>query len=480
MKILFIYKFEYVESLGIMYLSSVLKSRGHQVYFLDIAFEKDISSEVMKIAPQVIGYSVTTGKHKFYKELNASLKKTSSFLSVFGGPHCTFFPEFIKEDGVDVVIRGEAEFALLDLIEALEKGKEITKIQNVWVKLDGEIHKNSLRPLVENLDSIPFPDRSLTAKYEHYRKMHRRFVISGRGCPYNCSYCFNHSYNKLYSGLGKVVRKRSVENVIAELKEVRDNFKPRRFQFVDDTFIIDKKWTLEFCAAYKREITIPFMVYLRVNLVTEEIVKALKEAGCVTAVYAIESGDEHIRNKILKRNISEAEILKANSIFKKYKIKEFVQNMIGLPDETLEDAYKTLRLNIKCKPDCTWVSVFQPYPGTDLGQYAVEKGYFNADVNSFNESYFTGSTIKMKDIERLERLQNLFSITVSFPFLLPLVKFLIKLPLQIIYKRIWSAHRIWSYFFKKTGIIDFSEIFIFEKRRGCCQSSLPSSRKIDH
>lgn len=459
MKILFLYQYEYLEPIGIMSLSAFLKRNSHKCYFMDLAFEKNYLKEILKINPGVIAYSITTGKHIFYQHLNMELKKNLSFFAIFGGPHTTFFPEFIEEKGVDAICRGEGEYPLLELVQALGSGKEYVNIQNLWVKHNGKIYRNEVRPLVEDLDSLPFVDRVLVNKYKHYRKLHRRLVVTGRGCPYKCSYCFNHSYNNLYKGKGRIIRRRTVEHVIRELEMVYEKYAPKRFHFTDDTFILDEQWCLNFSKRYKQEIAIPFIAYTRVNLVTDKIIKNLKQAGCITMLYAIESGNEYIRNKILERNINAKQILDAVNIFKKYKLKTYAQNMIGIPDETVDMAFETIRLNAKCKPDYAWCSIFQPYPRTKLWTYCKEKGYLSDE--KFDESYHKKSILKIDNKMQMENLHHLFSIVVSFPLFLPLIRLLIKLPFRHLYFYIWNLHRAWCYFFKVKWV-DLSEIFITE------------------
>ncbi len=460
MKVLFIYKYEYIEPLGILSLSAYLKKKGHKIYFIDLKFSRDYYEEIKKIMPDVIAYSITTGKHNFYKKLNIKLKKRFNFFAVFGGPHCTFFPEFIKEDGVDAISKGEGEFAFAELLDKFEKNEDIRFIKNVDIKINGVIYQNEVRNLIPDLDILPYPDRELINRYKHYRKMHRRYILTGRGCPYNCAYCFNHSYNRLYAGKGNIIRKRSVDSVIKELKEIEEGYKPKRFQFVDDTFILDRKWTLDFCKRYEEEIKLPFICYTRVNLVDEEIIKALKEAGCITVLFAIESGNDYIRNEVLKRNISEEQILNTAGLCSKYKLKTYIQNMVGLPDETLEKVWETIRLNIKCKPSYSWVSIFQPYPKTDLCDYSIAKGYYEKkEIDLFNESYYYKSLMNMKDIRKIERLHHLFPLAVEFPFLIPFIKLLTNFNLNRFYILLWNLHRAFCYFFRVKWI-DFSELFI--------------------
>lgn len=461
MKILFIYKHEFVEPLGIMYLSAYLKKHGHECDFLDVAFEDDILRSVKKISPGIIAYSIMSGKHKFFRDLNAKLKREVSFFSVFGGPHCTFFPEFIYNEGVDAICRGEGELPLLELTTGLERGEDLTTIKNIWIKKDGKVYKNDIRDYIKDLDIIPFPDRELINKYNHYRLMPRRGIMSGRGCPYKCSYCFNHSYHDLYKDKGSIIRRRSVDNVIEELKYIKKVYGPKRFHFWDDTFDLDSDWVKEFCRIYKKEVGIPFLVNVRMNLAREDVAIALKDAGCITVVTAIESGNEHIRNDILKRNISEKQMLNASSIFRRCGLNLYIGNMIGLPDETLSMAMETLSLNRKCRPSYSMVCIYMPYPGTKLCEYSKEKGYFDGNIDSMEETTYNKSVMKIDKKREFERLHHLFSIGVAFPFLIPLIKVLIKLPMDHLYQFVWHAHRAWAYFFK-VKYMDISELFIRE------------------
>ena len=460
--VLFIYKYEYLEPLGIMSLAAFLQSHGHRCEFIDIAFERDVIKEVRKLNPDVIAYSITTGCHSFYQKLNLELKNECRFLSIFGGPHATFFPDFIKEEGVDAVCRGEGEGAILDLATALDERRDINTIPNLWVKSNGQIHKNLLRPLISDLNTLPFVSRDLVNKYDHYRKLHRRMILTGRGCPYRCTYCFNHAYHDLYKGNGRIVRKRSVDHVICELSIIREKDAPRRFQFVDDTFILDHNWCFEFCDRYKKEIGLPFIVYTRVNLINEVVVRRLKESGCITILYAIESGNDYIRNQVLKRNVSREQILSAAHLFKKYKLKTYAQNMLGLPDENMASVMDTIDLNIECQPDYAWCSIFQPYPMTDLWHYCNENKYLTGEL--IESSFYKKSILNIPHRRYVARLHHLFPLAVSSPIIKSSLRFLVKLPFTSLYFAIWHLHRAYAYFFK-VNWIDVPEIFIRERKR---------------
>ena len=444
-----------------MSLSSFLKKYGHQCEFLDVGIERRVFREVKEIQPDIIAYSITTGMHRYYLQLNRLLKGSFEFLSIFGGPHATFFPEMIEEEGVDIVCRGEGEYPLLELADCLEEGRDMTGIKNLWVKENGGVFRNEVRPLIGNLDALPFVDRDLIYKYKKYRNRKGKLVLTGRGCPYNCAYCFNHSLKRMYAGKGQYVRKRSVQNVIDEIKELQKKCKVNRIRFIDDCFVLNKEWVIDFCRGYKSQVALPFICYTRVNLIDEELIRALKDAGCVTVLYAIETGNEYIRNSILRRNISTEQILNVARLIDKYELASYTQNMIGLPDESLEDAFETLRLNIRVKPTYAWVSLFQPYPGTAIYEYAKQRGYFSGTVDDIPPDYYSDSLMDIPNKKELENLQKLFSIGVAFPFLLPLIRKVIKLPGNPLFKIAWAVFRAYSYFFK-VHWLDLEDIFIFD------------------
>ena len=157
--------------------------------------------------------------------MNRRIRERVDAFSAFGGPHATFFPEMIAEQGVDGVCRGEGEEALLDLVGAMERGEPVTPIPNWWIKADGHTHRNPLRPLIADLDQLPPPDRKLVYERDRYTGRSRlKHFITGRGCPYNCAYCYNQAWSALYGGKGRLVRGRSVESVVVELRWMKAHY----------------------------------------------------------------------------------------------------------------------------------------------------------------------------------------------------------------------------------------------------------------
>jgi anaerobic magnesium-protoporphyrin IX monomethyl ester cyclase len=435
------------EFLGIMILSAILKQKGHLVKLIRCA-EKNWFKGLLEFSPEIIGFSVMTGSHRFYTELCRDIKKRVNVFSVFGGPHPTFFPEMIEEDGVDAICIGEGESAISELLDRLANNERITDIANLYVKQNGEIFRNSVRPLIYNLDDVPFPDRAVI--YEKDKLLMRskmKYFLASRGCPYICTYCFNESYYQIYRNKGNRVRHRSVDNVLAEIKTVRSAFPLEFVRFADDTFILNSEWVDEFCLKYNKEIKLPFICNLRANLVTERIVKGLKYSGCKGVYMAIEAGNDSIRNEVLRRNMSRQQMDNAFRILHDNKIAVASENILGIPGETFDTAMETLRLNIKYRPDNAVATIFQPYPKTALGDLAIKQGFFSGNFDAIHESYFNKSALRFRTLSekrKIENLQKFFGIAVTFPWLIPVIKLAIRLPMSPLYNlmyRFWDSYR---------------------------------------
>jgi radical SAM superfamily enzyme YgiQ (UPF0313 family) len=465
MKILFIHTYDYHEPIGIMMLSSYLKKEGHICELLDLEFERNYIKKIKQIKPDIIAYSILTVNYKFYLQINRNIQKQYPVFSVFGGTHTTFFPDFINENGVDAICVGEGEEAFAELVNAIESKKDYTNINNINVKYNGEIFKNKLRNLTQNLDDLPYPDRELINKYKHYKLRTRVRSITTRGCPYNCTYCFNHSFRKLFKDKGKYVRRRSVDNVINELIILKQMYHPHNIEFHDDVFILDKKWLNEFCVKFKDIIDIPYDISLRVELVTEDIVAKLKKSGCKCIHFGIESGNNEIRTNLLNRKMTDDQIISASLLFKKYKIKTKSFNIVGLPGETVENVFETILLNIKSEVSYAINTIYHPYPQTELAKYSIDNNYYDGKLEKIDKSLFYGkSVINTPGIKKIIRLHYLFAFCVKFPILIPFTRLLIQLPLNILYRVLFFLYRSYSVIFIYKQL-SLRELFIFESNR---------------
>ncbi len=445
MRVLFVIKQIDYEPMGIMHLSSVLKAAGHEVE-LSIAAQEDPVQRARDWQPGVLAYSLSTGSQDYYTALNHELRQVvPGAFSVFGGAHGTFFPEMIEAAGVDGVCIGEGEYAMRDLVDALAAGQEPYAIANWWFKRNGEVIKNPPRPLIADLDELPLPDRDLV--YQRHRLTRRakiKHFITGRGCPYDCSYCFNHAYWEIYKGTGsKRVRQRSVDNVLAEVAYVKEHYPLGFVVFVDDTFIVFKDWVAEFAEKYPQAIGLPFFCNVRANLVTPELVAQLKRAGCVSVGMGIEAGNDEMRNHVLRRHMSKETIINACRAVREGGLHLISTNMLGLPGGTLAQDFETLELNIACRPSYANTFLFQPYPRTALGEYAREGGYMAGSYEDIHTSAWETSILKFPPGEKrqIENLQKWFALAVEFPWLRPILRPLLKLPRNRIY---WLIHKLWK------------------------------------
>lgn len=452
MHLLFIVKEIDNEPQGILLISSLLKQAGHQVSLV-VATEEDPLEAALRLRPDVVGYTVYTGPHTYYLELNQRIRaQLPGVFSVFGGPHPTFFPEMIERQGVDGLCIGEGEYATLDLMNALRRNGDRVHlpdpaIPNWWFRLNGEVVRNPLRPLLtgEELDDLPFSDRELLyAAHRQSRRTKIKPFITGRGCPYDCAFCFNKAYSDLYQGQGRRFRRRSPENVIRELKEVVSQHDVRFVLFMDDTFILQDNWLQEFMVRYRDEIGLPFWCQVRANLVTGEKVALFKDAGCVSVSFGLEAGNDRLRNAVLNRNMSREQILTAAELLRQHDITFMTNNMLGLPTGTLGNDLETLELNVQCRPAYANVFLFQPYPKTALGEWAYEQGWMMGSFDDLSGSVSDDTVIKFgseAEKRQIENLQKLFALAVEFPWLLPIIRRLIRLPPNSIF---WLAYKVWK------------------------------------
>ena len=406
---------------GLSIISSVLKKQRHEVRLIDTSFGMS-DEEIIKItkdfSPGLVAFTTATNDFEYAVHLASLIKKSLDVKIIAGGFHPTISPEeAISQDCFDIICIGEGETAISELASSLEKNKLNTKIENLWFKIreNGKINiiKNKLRPLIPNLDKLPFSDREIFGyrKYLDWNHGTATF-ISTRGCPFQCSYCINHFLIKMYCNKGKYVRFRSIDNLFKEISQVIKKFPEiRTLEFYDDTFTLDESRIKEFCSRYKKEIGLPFNINARVNAVKPEMFKELKAAGCVRVSIGIESGDDFIRNKVLKRNMSNEQIIEVFAQAREAGLKTYSFNMIGIPFETPLSIKKTIELNRKCKPDYVGVSIFNAFRGTEIYNLCEKKNWLRKNYSS---SYFRDSNIKHPNftISQLRRIRNSFGFRV--------------------------------------------------------------------
>ena len=428
MRILFLAaKLHTIEPFGLMSLSPHLRRDGHSVALLE-AEDPSILETAHLYRPDVIGYSVCTGSEKYYLALNRSLKERFSFISVFGGPHPTFFPEMIHEPGVDAICRGEGDLAFAEFCRGLENAGQMPAIPNFTIKRGSEIIALPPRPLIRNLDDMPFPDRDLYYHVSQEVHDHRvRSFLAARGCPFACAYCFNPAMDDLYGGDWKKMRIRSPANLVDEIEEVVRQYPTEFIAFRESIFPLRLEWLEEFAERYARQVGLPFYCHLRLDLLNERNVALLARAGCFSANVGLETGNPELRERLLRRRISNRQMVDGCALLRKYNIRVLANNMLGLPGAGFAEDLQTLRLNQQCKPDYALAMLWQPYPGTELADYARRLGYYQEQETGLDFTYYNRSPLRFRDAHekrRIENLQKLFAIAVVFPALTPLIRLL--------------------------------------------------------
>lgn len=392
-------------------LAAVLKKSGIQVDYLCSSRFESLIRRISELRPQLVMYSSFSHTLPAYARFDAMLKQQCDVVSIIGGSGPTFNPTYIDRTTINAACIGEGDIALLEFIASgFRPGK------NIHVR--GEQFCNELH-LLADLDSLPIPDRDIIYRQDDVRaNIPSKQFVSGRGCPFLCTYCFNHSYNNIIRDYGEIIRKKSVGYLCEELDSVRKKYPLNLVLFNDDTFIVKRDWFFEFCSTYPSRIGIQYGCNIRANLIDEDIVRALKESNCVAINWSIESGNESIRNRILKRNITDEQILDTAALLNKYGIRHRIGNIIGLPGETREQMLQTVELNIRTKPVYALANIFVPYPGLDLTRYAIEQGHYTEiPEEQLPQGYFSNSALNIsaEDNRWIQKLLYIFPLFVKFP-----------------------------------------------------------------
>ena len=441
------------ERFGFMTLSAVLKLAGHTCdIFIDEA-PGDVFSDVLAYEPDIIAFSTMTPGIGFALNYASRFKAAAPHIPVImGGPHPTYYQEVIEEDCLDAICVGEGEDAMLEIADRLAEGKSFADIANCHVKENGEIFRNEMRRL-KDPDLVPYPDRDLFFdKFKELREEKTRRIYLIRGCPFECTYCFNHALKKMTRGKGKFLRQGSVERAIDEIKWLRDTYGMTWLQISSDTLNVERKWFMKFLDLYEKEVKIPFLAAIRVDFIDEEMVAKMKSAGCDRVDYAIEHGNEEMRSKMLKRPMSNETVINSGNLFNKYKIRVHTANLFGVPHETVDTVLETVHINQAVRPERAHVSILNPFERTEIRDYTIEQGFLDKDADT-REANFGYRVVESKhelamvlDLENPKRLLNLFyffSLMVSFPILEKPLLMLSHLPTNRLFLFIYAVSLSW-------------------------------------
>lgn len=369
-----------VASIGPGFLAAYLRQHGHEVGFVRATLamsDADVVAAVRAQAPQLLALSLTTRQWLRGAHLVAVLRADPDLAAVpvvAGGLHPTFAPEqVLASPGFDYACLGEGEDALLELVTALEGKRSTFGIGNLWKR--GR-PRPTIRAPFEPLDALPFMARDVLD--EPRGTVH---MCTQRGCPFPCTYCAARMYNELYDavGAGEYGRRRSHDNLLAELHALRADGRLGYVIFLDDTFTINHGWVREFCRRYGDELRAPFSLHARVETVNEKMLHMLAAAGCQMITYGVESGSERVRREIMDRQVTNQRFRDVFRWTREAGILLTCNFMMGLPGETPDDLQMTLDLAEELDVLDFGYFVFYPYPGTALFRVCKEKGYLPDD-----------------------------------------------------------------------------------------------------
>ncbi len=396
MKVTLISAATYPSDQGIRTISSVLKKAGHEVILVFMALSEDYSKFYTKYELELlskfcknsdlIGISSFVSTAPRAIQIIKHLKKRLAIPIVWGGIHATISPEDCIKD-CSIVCVGEGEEAILDLVNEIRKKKKIDKIKNLWIKQGEKIIKNPVRPLIDDLDSIPLPDYDTKTHFilEHHKIRRFKeedldgaiFFLTGRGCPYGCDYCSNSLLNELYKGKRKkIVRWHSVDYIIKGILKLKKKFPSLSyFDIRDDTFSLRPLEQIkEFAKKYKEKVGLRFKCLADPHTVSDEKINLLVNAGCTDIIIGIQ-GEEKVNREIYHRNQTNEGVLKAAKILNKYKDKLAVMYDVITcnPYEKSEDIINMIRLLQKLpKPYFLSVNNLVFFHGSKLHERAVK------------------------------------------------------------------------------------------------------------
>lgn len=396
-----------------------LKEKG--VDYKDTNIFDDFKTVVEEYNPDVIGVSATDDTYDLGIDLVSQVRKKGIF-TIIGGIYPTFSPyKVINNENVDAICMAEGEEAMVELCNKIEANEDITRIKNIWVKINGKIYENGIRTPI-NLDESLYEDFSIFEEKRFYRPMQGKIyrmipVTIDRGCPYNCDFCAAPFKRKLYkdAGVKGYFRVKSPERIIDELKYQIERYKADYIYFNSETFFARKEEHIEkFGKEYASKIGLPFWCQTRIETITERRVKILEAMNCDRMSIGLEHGNEEFRKK-LNKHFTNEQVIKTFKILEKSRIPITVNNIIGFPDETRELAFDTIRLNRQIKADTINALFFVPYTGTPLRQLCIDKGYL--DPNAKTNSLIKGSILNMPNFppDAIKGLVRTFPLYIKMP-----------------------------------------------------------------
>jgi anaerobic magnesium-protoporphyrin IX monomethyl ester cyclase len=398
--------------LGMLYIAGILTREGIEVSILDQSIRNASIEQairwVKKENPDIVGFSVCgSSAREAFKVVEAIKKEMPDITTVLGNYHATFNAERIlkKYASVDVIARGEGEYTSLDLVKCLQKKHSLKEVDGITFRNKDHIVSTPDRPLIKNIDELPFPNRSLmnaeyTSLIHGIKAATRRFttVVSSRGCPFQCTFC---GCRKFARG---VWRPRTVENIMKELECLKSEGY-EQFLFVDDNFTLNTKRVVDFCTQMrKNKMDMEWFCDSRVDQVSYDMFREMVKAGCKILYFGIESGNQRILNyykKGITPDQSRAAVKKARKAGMDVIVGSFI---VGAPDETRKEVETTLRFAHELDIDVPQLNILGAFTGTDLWKEVVSKGWVDEETMWETGAYVASISPHAVPFDELRRM----------------------------------------------------------------------------
>jgi len=367
--------------LGIGYIAAVLERRGFDVRIVDM----NVSGGKLRLgSTDIVGISCMTKTWPQSLELARMIKEEDADIPVvFGGPHPTAATaDCMKHSEIDFCVAGEAEVTAPELFLAIGKGKNFRRIKGIAFRENGGVKRTKPRPLIQSLDSIPFPAYHLFEAEKYFRsvvgvetteRMPWATMTTSRGCPYSCIFC--------YHAFGRSWRARSPENIFAEIKMLVEDYKIREILFLDDNFTVDRKRAIEICnmvidSGY--DLTFRLQSGMRANLMDYGLMRKMRDAGVYRISLGIESGSPQMLKR-MKKDLTLNQVRKAVAICNKLGIEVVGFFIIGLPGETRRTAYQTMKFAKELQLTDAAFFTALPLPGTEFYEWSHANNFLECN-----------------------------------------------------------------------------------------------------
>lgn len=396
--------------LGLASVAAILEKNHYPVEIIDANALKLSESEIINAVKDsdIIGITAMTSHINSAIYIAKKIKDNYTYIKmILGGPHVTILPEetLNKVPEIDIIIRGEGEETIADLYEAIEKGNKLENVYGITYREKGSIKTTPTRTPIMDLDTLPFPAYHLLPleKYKqhppHGIKSTFMAIMTSRGCPYNCIYCSKPIF-------GSKFRAQSPNRTVDEIEYLIEHFGIREFTFYDDSFTFDKKRIYLLCDEInRRNLDILWTCETRVNLISEELIQKMKNAGCYMIAYGIESGSQMILDN-LRKGVTLNQVKEAINITHKTGINTVGYFMMGSPKETPQTLRDTIDFAKNLQLDFAQFSITIPFPGTDLYKFYIKNGekvvnwddFIYASLKSKNTPVFETESLNREEL----------------------------------------------------------------------------------